>query len=282
MPPKKPKPDAPAKPAEQPGQKFQMEAIPPGDRTLLRLGVDLMLADPFPATVVKWKPQQVKNGRALAVAFLDARIVMDRLDAVVGANGWQDDYSVLPDGSVVCRLSVRLAGEWITKTDVGSTSDQPDGGDRMKSAFSDALKRAAVKFGVGRYIYKLPMTWVDYDPVKKRIPYPPKLPEWAVPKAKHADVVGYADEEPEPNAEAPASAAPAQDEKLTWGRDKWTDFWTGSLNMVEGVDEVNALLHNLKLVSDPDIKAEMWELIQSIVKPVFPYDAKQKKFVNPK
>jgi hypothetical protein len=63
--------------------------------------------------------------------------------------GWQDEYECLPDGSVVCRLRLRLGDEWITKMDVGAPSEQPDEGDRRKAAFSDALKRAAVKFGIG-------------------------------------------------------------------------------------------------------------------------------------
>jgi hypothetical protein len=47
-------------------------------------------------------------------------------------------------------------------------SEQPDGGDRLKAAFSDALKRAAVKYGVGRYLYRLPSQWVDYDPQRRQ------------------------------------------------------------------------------------------------------------------
>jgi hypothetical protein len=53
---------------------------------------------------------------------------------------------------VVCRLRCRIGGEWLTKVDVGSPSEQPDGGDRLKAAFSDAPLQAAVKFGVGRYL----------------------------------------------------------------------------------------------------------------------------------
>jgi hypothetical protein len=74
---------------------------------------------------------------------------------VLGVENWQDEYEILADGSVMCRLKLKLGGEWITKTDVGSPSEQPDGGDRLKAAFSDALKRAAVKFGIGRYLYRL-------------------------------------------------------------------------------------------------------------------------------
>jgi hypothetical protein len=71
---------------------------------------------------------------------------------------------------------VRINGEWITRADVGSISDQPDAGDQLKAAYSDALKRAAVAFGIGRYLYRLPSQWVDYDPVKKQIASVPQLP----------------------------------------------------------------------------------------------------------
>jgi hypothetical protein len=86
----------------------------------------------------------------------------------------------LPDGSVVCRLRLKIGGEWITKVDVGGPSEQPDGGDRLKAAFSDALKRAAVKFGIGRYLYRLPQQWVDYDdPQNRMFSKDPTLPAFA-------------------------------------------------------------------------------------------------------
>lgn len=141
------------------------------------------LAEPFPAAEVRWKPQAIKGNRASAIAYLDARHVMDRLDHVVGGGNWQDEYKVLDDGSVVCTLAVRVDGEWISKTDVGSLSAQPDAGDRLKAAFSDALKRAAVKWGIGRYLYRLQAQWVDYDPVKKQFTQKPSLPFWAVPES---------------------------------------------------------------------------------------------------
>jgi hypothetical protein len=64
---------------------------------------------------------------------------------------------------------------------VGSPSEQPDGGDRLKAAFSDALKRAAVKFGVGRYLYRLPAQWVDYDAQKRRFARTPEMPRESTP-----------------------------------------------------------------------------------------------------
>ena len=153
------------------------------------------LSAPFDPSEVKFKPQMVKNNRALAMPYVDARVIQDRLDEVLGVVGWQDDYQLLPDGSVACKLRVRIGDEWVTKMDVGSPSEQPDGGDRMKAAFSDALKRAAVKFGVGRYLYRIASQWVDYDSVKKQFARPPQLPAFAQPggsgrsTAKPADKV---------------------------------------------------------------------------------------------
>ena len=84
------------------------------------------------------------------VQYITARMVMDRLDDVVSPIGWTDSYIVLSDGSVECSLSVTFDGsEWLTRCDVGTA----EGTEPMKSAYSDALKRAAVKFGIGRYLY---------------------------------------------------------------------------------------------------------------------------------
>lgn len=138
------------------------------------------LASPFDSREVKFKPAVVSGNRALALAYVDARVIQDRLDEVLGVAGWQDEYECLPDGSVVCRLRLRLGDEWITKMDVGGQSEQPDEGDRRKAAFSDALKRAAVKFGIGRYLYRLPSQWVDYDPRKKQFAQTPTLPPSAL------------------------------------------------------------------------------------------------------
>lgn len=144
------------------------------------------LREPFPAAEVKWKPIVVKGERALAIAFIDARCVMDRLDDVVGAENWQDHYQTLPNGNVECQLTVRFGTEWITKCDTGCQSDQPDEGDRVKAAYSDALKRAAVKFGIGRYLYGLGRgQWVAYDAQRKQLKDTPLLPPHALPKAKH-------------------------------------------------------------------------------------------------
>ncbi|VTT98345.1 rad52 22 double-strand break repair protein : Uncharacterized protein OS=uncultured bacterium GN=ACD_20C00398G0011 PE=4 SV=1: Rad52_Rad22 [Gemmataceae bacterium] len=171
------------------------------------------LSAPFEPKEVKFKPQMVKNNRALAMGYIDARLIQDRLDDVLGVENWQDKYDFLPDGSVVCRLRLKLGGRWITKTDVGSPSEQPDSGDRVKAAVSDALKRAAVKFGIGRYLYRLPAQWVDYDPVKKQLTNLPQLPAFAVPKAKPQSQPVASVAPKAPKIAAPTKLEPVAEEK---------------------------------------------------------------------
>lgn len=141
--------------------------------------LSLALTAPFPPDAVHFKPLSVSGNRALAAAYLDARAVMHRLDTVFGVGGWKDSYQILNATSVVCTLRVKIDGEWIDKTDVGVAQGERN---QLKSAFSDALKRAAVKLGVGRYLHRLPRQWVDFDPQTKQFKKMPSLPPWALPK----------------------------------------------------------------------------------------------------
>ena len=127
---------------------------------------------------------------------------------------------MLPDGGVVCRLRLHLGDQWITKMDVGGPSEQPDEGDRRKAAFSDALKRAAVKFGIGRYLYRLPAQWVDYDPQKRQFVRTPKLPPWALPHRPAAALPAPA---PAPEAAPKPSAPPADGFELRQRLQKYED-----------------------------------------------------------
>lgn len=114
----------------------------------------------FPKEDVHWRSQSLtKDGsKAMALAYIDARNVMDRLDQIVSSENWQDRYEV--HGSrVVCYLSIRVDGEWITKADgAGDTQVEAE-----KGALSDAFKRAAVKWGIGRYLYDVPTPWVPCE-----------------------------------------------------------------------------------------------------------------------
>ncbi|MER3480417.1 MAG: DNA repair protein Rad52 [Meiothermus sp.] len=138
------------------------------------------LSEPFPEGEVQWRVEALsKDGRrAMVVPYVDARTVLDRLDETVGPDGWQDHYQVLVEKEGSYAVKCRLTLLEVSKEDVGE-------GDSLKAAFSDALKRAAVKFGVGRYLYRLEKQWVDYDPATGRFEGP-RLEPGAAPRRPEA------------------------------------------------------------------------------------------------
>lgn len=119
------------------------------------------LSAPFAPGAIHWRAQTVtKNGdKALALAYLDARDVMDRLDEAVGPANWRDSYIETPKGRTLCTLEIRVDGEWIAKSDGAGDTDV----EGEKGSISDALKRAAVKWGIGRYLYDLGNVWAPCE-----------------------------------------------------------------------------------------------------------------------
>lgn len=120
------------------------------------------LSDPFPPQAIHWRAQTLtrEGTKALALAYLDARDVMDRLDEVCGPYGWQDSYAETASGRVMCTISIQDGeGNWIAKSDgAGNTAVEGE-----KGGISDAFKRAAVKWGVGRYLYDLGNVWAPCE-----------------------------------------------------------------------------------------------------------------------
>ncbi|MGV2099007.1 Rad52/Rad22 family DNA repair protein [Rhizobium sp. 21-4511-3d] len=119
-----------------------------------------LLFSEFPRDAISWRAQTVtKNGdKAMALAYIDARDVMDRLDSIVGSDNWQDRYE-FSGPRTICYLSIKVGDEWITKADGAGDTDV----EAEKGAISDAFKRAAVKWGIGRYLYSLPTPWVPCE-----------------------------------------------------------------------------------------------------------------------
>jgi len=116
------------------------------------------LSNPFPPAKISWRvgSTTADKKRGLALAYIDARDVMARLDQVCGAAGWQDRYE-FHGPRTVCYLSIKIDGEWVTKADGAGDSDV----EAEKGAISDAFKRAAVKWGIGRYLYDVEGPWVE-------------------------------------------------------------------------------------------------------------------------
>lgn len=108
----------------------------------------------------KWKIQSFNKAKtkATCVAYIDARDVMDLLDKAVGIDGWRDSYRRDSNQRLICRLELNIGnGGWIGKEDTGIESDN----EGEKGEFSDAFKRAAVKWGVGRFLYDLDVKYLD-------------------------------------------------------------------------------------------------------------------------
>jgi hypothetical protein len=120
-----------------------------------------LLSAPMP---YKWRVQSFSKNKPVAscVAYIDARDVMKRLDDVVGPDGWQRMYKKVDD-LIVCALGLRDSnGQWIFKEDVGAEGSI----EAEKSIISDAFKRAAVNWGVGRFLYDLDIQYVKTNGIK--------------------------------------------------------------------------------------------------------------------
>ena len=132
-----------------------------GPKTPAQILWDLKL--PFEPGHHKQRPGP--GGKTLT--YIDARAVQNRLDEALGIDGWQTRFTEAA-GNAVCELSIRIGERWITKSDgAGETSIEGE-----KGQFSDAFKRAAVHFGVGRYLYhpwtKQPPTPQQWEKKKPR------------------------------------------------------------------------------------------------------------------
>lgn len=130
------------------------------------------LAAPFPPERISWrvgtsnkKKRQRETGdnyakatKGMALAYIDARDVMGRLDEVCGPGGWQCKYSHA-EGKTVCDIGIKVDDEWVWKADGAGNSDI----EAEKGALSDAFKRAAVRWGIGRYLYDISSPWCELD-----------------------------------------------------------------------------------------------------------------------
>lgn len=125
------------------------------------------LADKFPEHEIEWRVQRcgISGNKpwAMVLAYVTARAVMNRLDAICGPHGWKDDYEHRANG-VMCRLSIKVDDEWITKVDGAPETDI----ESFKGGISKALVRCAVKWGIGRYLYYLDCNFAECSIEKQK------------------------------------------------------------------------------------------------------------------
>lgn len=133
------------------------------------------LAAEFPRERISWRIGSTNKDktRGMALAYIDARDVMRRLDEVCGVQNWECRYLHAGDKKLTCEIGIRAgifgvlppASDWIVKADGAGETDF----EGEKGSFSDAFKRAAVKWGIGRYLYDLESPWVPLEADGKTI-----------------------------------------------------------------------------------------------------------------
>lgn len=168
------------------------------------MDITKLLAEPFDPFDIEWRVQSAgvaKNGKlwAILVPYVTNRAIQQRLDDVCGVDGWYNKYEYPTDKAVICGISIKFNGDvWLTKWDGAEETNES----AVKGGLSGSMKRAAVQWGIGRYLYKLdavivtpldqqPQDMSDYlmsstkiEGKKTRIYFKrPKLPAFALPKA---------------------------------------------------------------------------------------------------
>ena len=123
------------------------------------------LKQPFSMNDLEWRIQQSgidKNGKpwAMVLAYVTNRAIMNRLDEVVSVGGWRNEFLPLPNSvgdGALCGISIKIDDEWITKYDGADNTAV----EATKGGLSGAMKRTAVQWGVGRYLYDVDTFWAD-------------------------------------------------------------------------------------------------------------------------
>jgi hypothetical protein len=128
------------------------------------------LTAPILPNEVEWRIQsQTSTGKLIVVPYINNRCVMTRFDAAFGAENWTSEFREISNG-FLCRLTVTINDREVYREDGASkTNIEPE-----KGGISDAMKRAAVQFGLGRCLYDYPRVFIECEGKF--------IPDWAYDK----------------------------------------------------------------------------------------------------
>lgn len=121
------------------------------------------LQAPFKENEIEFKVGATNQEKTmgLALAYVEARAIQNRLDKAVGFNNWQVSYREI-QGGFLCSMSLRIGEEWLFKEDGAQITDY----ESIKGGISSAFKRVASSgWGIGRYLYGIESQWY---PIHKR------------------------------------------------------------------------------------------------------------------
>jgi hypothetical protein len=121
------------------------------------------LREPFSFAEVEAKVQVLTNDKTkgMAVFYVDSRAIQRRLDEVIGPFDWKNQYTQWQGTSQLCGIAIFNAerNEWVGKFDGAENTDI----EAIKGGLSDAFKRAACVWGIGRYLYQIDGVWVEVE-----------------------------------------------------------------------------------------------------------------------
>lgn len=155
------------------------------------------LSAPFPPDRISWRVGSTTKtkDKGMALAYIDARDVQDRLDEACGPGGWECEHYAIGT-KTACKIGILIGDRVVWRSDGAGDTDV----EGEKGAFSDAFKRAAVKWGVGRYLYDMDSPWVEIEQ---------KGNSYAFTPAAMARLRGQKPPAPTPSPAAAPTSAPA-------------------------------------------------------------------------
>lgn len=160
------------------------------------------LRAPLEVESIEWRIGQAGRTQAgkiwaKVLAYTSARAIAERLDEICGPARWWNEFRPGPAGGVLCGITILCGDRPVTKWDGAENTEF----EAIKGGLSDAIKRAAVQWWIGRYLYDLEENWAEI--VEKKCPgsrwgtckiksgsgeehvafhwLPPTLPNWALP-----------------------------------------------------------------------------------------------------
>lgn len=115
------------------------------------------LQKPTPPEAVNYLPKVVKNGSALCIPFVSREFITNRLDAVLGAFGWQLLQSEVA-GHIITTIAIYVGDAlgWVHKSDTGYDVAEAKGRDGITSG----IKRAGRLWGIGRDVGSASGRWL--------------------------------------------------------------------------------------------------------------------------
>ena len=115
----------------------------------------------------KWRIQSGKR----CIPYIDARQVSERLNEVLGVDGWENTIEETNQKMLISNLTCIINGKEVSHSDVGTGGSI----EKEKAMASDSLKRAAVHFGIGRYLYDMEPVTVPSNTSSDILKSPDKL-----------------------------------------------------------------------------------------------------------